>query len=118
MGNSISNKTTADKYKINNQNTDNQNTNNQNTDNQNSIETHKNSTFTDFDSIELKQYNYNNQNHKPPFPNEYFSKFIIPKEYICEKTNKPFYIFMSEIIGFKIAKNLIDITESYNMCYI
>ena len=107
MGSSISNESNAEKYKINDSVNHNQKQSNQTSD----------QTFSDLNSIDLKQYNYINQNHKPPFPDEYYSEFVIPKEYICEHSNKPFYIFMSEIIGSK-GRNLIDITESYNMCYI
>tara|TARA_Y100000741_G_scaffold125834_1_gene94857 strand:- start:3386 stop:3979 length:594 start_codon:yes stop_codon:yes gene_type:complete len=115
MGSSISNETKADKYKIINSTINNQKQSN--ISNQKQSNNDSNQSLSDFDSIELKQYNYTDENHQPPFPNEYYSEFVIPKEYICEKTNKPFYIFMSEIIG-NNGKNLIDITESYNMCYI
>tara|TARA_Y100000591_G_C21742003_1_gene649888 strand:- start:442 stop:984 length:543 start_codon:yes stop_codon:yes gene_type:complete len=111
MGNSSSNEINETKYKVTNSNTT----------NQINIEKKEdcdlNELSLDFDSIEPKQYNYIDKNHKPPFPDEYYSEFIIPKEYICEKTKKPFYSFMSEIIGNK-GKNLIHITESNNMCYI
>tara|TARA_B000000565_G_scaffold254412_1_gene232729 strand:+ start:167 stop:721 length:555 start_codon:yes stop_codon:yes gene_type:complete len=116
MGSSISNETKSNKYSIKDETI--LETNNNiivETDKKSDVNLEKN--FVDINSIELKRYNYLNENHKPPFPDEYYSEYVIPKEYICEKTNKPFYIFMGEIVGSR-GKNLIDITESYNMCYI